>query len=200
MDLVWFVFQDYLGASISDGKVPVRCQSCLMGLKTGVARDQDFRENAFPRGFSKWKKTREKFRARTKSNAHKISTHNILLSREQPITAQIGGASRKEQQTNTEIFLDVLSILRGLARCGVVLRGHADTDGNLMRLFQERSVLFTELKKWLKRKTNFLSSWMSGCDAVTWMHLWRCHLSASVALSPECTCDAGGCEGHLRSA
>ena len=149
-------FDNYKWLTYDVARHVVRCHTCLMGLKTGVVKE-DFRETAFVRGFSNWKKAGEKFRAHEKSDTHKISAQNILLSRQQPITAQIDDASRKEQQTNTEVFLDVLSILRGLARCGVALRGHTDTDGNLMRLLQERSVLSTEMKKWLKRKTNFLS-------------------------------------------
>ncbi|XP_043210530.1 zinc finger MYM-type protein 1-like isoform X2 [Amphibalanus amphitrite] len=151
----WFNTHPWLTYDVANDTV--RCHTCLTSIKTGLMREQEFRKTAFLRGFSKWKKAGETFKKHEQSEAHTTSMQKIVLSRQQPITAGITEASRKEQRSNTEVFLDVLSTLRGLARCGTALRGHKETDGNLMRMLQDRSAVSPEVKKWLEKKTNFLS-------------------------------------------
>ena len=69
----------------------------------------------------------------------------------------MSGAAREEQRRNSETFLEIISVLRGLARSGVAIRGRSETDGNFMKLLEEKAVLSHEVELWIQKKTNFLS-------------------------------------------
>ena len=116
-----------------------------------------FREKAFLNGISNWKKATEKFKEHEASDIHRLSAQKLILSTRQAIDMRLDASAKKMQIKNTETFLEVLSMIRGLARCGSALRGHDDSDGIFVRMMQERGVLSEDVRAWLKRKTNFLT-------------------------------------------
>ncbi|XP_043192308.1 zinc finger MYM-type protein 1-like [Amphibalanus amphitrite] len=151
----WFKSFKFLSYDI--GKDVVKCHTCLTAVRKGLMKKTSFRETAFLEGFSHWGKATTKFREHEKSTAHQRSTEKLVLSTTQPITAMVNDATQSERKRNTETYLQIISVLRGLARSGVAVRGHSELDGNLTKLLEEKAALSPEVKQWMERKTNFLT-------------------------------------------
>ena len=135
----------------------VRCSTCVSAVSKGLLRRADFKEHAFLDGFRNWKKFVQKIQSHMKSQSHRLSVEKITLAASPPIASVTENAIKKEQAKNRKTFIEVICELRGVARCGVAVRGHEEKDGNLRRLLEERSATSAEMRSWLNRQTNFLS-------------------------------------------
>ena len=73
-----------------------------------------------------------------------------------PIDMAVAETQLDEQERNRKIFIEILGVIRGLARNGAPLRGHKENDGFLMRMLQERTATDRQIAAWLNRsKTSF---------------------------------------------
>ena len=151
----WFDMYKFL--TYDTEKNVVRCHTCLQAIKKGLMQNRAFREKAFLNGFSNWKKATNKFKEHETSEVHQQSVLKLSLSKCQSIEMRMDASSKKMQKKNTETYLEVLSMVRGLARCGSALRGHTESGGNFVRMMEERCVLSDDVKAWFSRKTNFLT-------------------------------------------
>jgi hypothetical protein len=75
----------------------------------------------------------------------------------QPVVAQLTAQKAADQAHAREALLKIFSSVRYLARQGLSLRGHTESDGNLQQLLQLRSEDTSVLKSWMSRVTAYVS-------------------------------------------
>lgn len=132
------------------------CHPCRLALSKGHVKEAQFRETGFLTGFRNWKKGVERFRIHALSDVHLEVMSKMAMSR-RPIDVVMTDTQIEEQQRNRVIFIEILGMIRGLARSGAPLRGHAADDGFLMRMLQERAATDPQIASWMRRSKNFLS-------------------------------------------
>ncbi len=103
-----------------------------------------------------WKEATTAFHKHQSSQCHREANEALILLPKQ--TCDVGELLSREHQeekaSNRKMLLKVLQNLRFLARQGLPLRGHDDTDGNFIQLMHLRSVDCPEVQAWMKKKTN----------------------------------------------
>ena len=107
-------------------------------------------ETAFiTEGFQNWKKATERFRRHESAECHR-ETVLKLQSLHTPTTVleQLSSKAAKTRAQNRK----VLSSLRFLLRQGLAIRGHRETEGNLMQLLYLQSTECPQLGRWLKNQ------------------------------------------------
>ena len=82
--------------------------------------------------------------------------HNEAMKRP-TIVSQVLTAENKVRQDNKVCICVYLSSLKFLLRQGLAIRGHSETNGNLIELLRTRSIDIPQLTTWLNKTTNFLS-------------------------------------------
>ena len=136
----------------------VTCRSCCSAVGKDLMRKSDFREVAFLNGFRNWKKALDRFAAHAKSETHLKAAEKLVLCRSAPVDAVASNAHKKEQQKNRAIYKEIICMIRGLGRCGVALRGHSSSDGNLWALLEERAVTDEAMRRWIEKENQLPAS------------------------------------------
>ena len=62
---------------------------------------------------------------------------------------QLSSDAKRTQATRTSMLLKLLSSLRFLLRQGLAIRGHKESEGNLIQLLELQSADCPELKQWM---------------------------------------------------
>lgn len=115
-------------------------------------------EDAFiTKGFKNWKRALDKFSEHEKSACHRHAVLQLQQIKSGPVTAQLSQQKAAEQATARTALIAVLGSVRYLARQGLALRGHEESQGNLMKLLELRSEECLPLRSWMHRTTKFLS-------------------------------------------
>jgi len=102
------------------------------------------------RGFSNWKKAKEKFREHEKSHCHREACMKYEASKKPSVVAVASTALKREQQTRWLMLLKQLSSLRFLMRQGLPVRGHCKQEGNLEQLMKYRAEDIPNFQQWLE--------------------------------------------------
>ena len=114
-------------------------------------------EDAFVKeGFSNWKKPRERFERHEVSECHKEARLKLESMQAPSVLEELIAQAQKDQAEHKNLLLKQLSSLQYLLRQGLAIRGHQDTEGNLIQLLGLRSEDVPGLKAWL-REHRYLS-------------------------------------------
>lgn len=100
----------------------------------------------------------EKFTDHEKSACHRHAVLQLQQIKSGPVTAKLSSQKAAEQESARTALLSVFGSIRYLARQGLALRGHEESQGNLMQLLQLRSEDSEPLRSWLPRTTKFVSA------------------------------------------
>lgn len=140
----------------------VLCFECIKASKF-VKRDNSTfffgAEKTFlSTGFTNWKIALDRFAKHQNSGFHKKCL-DLIFKRENsvPINALLNESLLKSQKEARICLKAIIGSIRFLAKTGLALRGDGDEEGNLVDLLNERSEDVPELKKWLKKRDNYLS-------------------------------------------
>ena len=132
----------------------VFCYYCLSASVKGLVKMTRRYETAFiTEGFQNWKKATERFRRHEAAECHREAVLK-LQSLRTPTTVlkQLSSEAAKTRAQNRKMLLKVLSSLRFLLRQGLAIRGHRETEGNLMQLLYLQSSECPQLGRWLKNQ------------------------------------------------
>ena len=153
----WFAKWKWL--EWDDVKQCAFCHPCRMTSILGFLTFSLKAEDAFSsRGFKNWKNATDLFHKHEVSHAHREAVMKwIHHVKSQPIAAQLAKQLKDEQLKSQACLLRIVSSLHFLARQGIPIRGHEDTEGNFMQLLQLRSSDFDDLNLWLAQNTHWTS-------------------------------------------
>ena len=109
-------------------------------------------EDAFvSKGFSNWKKARERFGRHQTGECHRETQMKLRNLHAPSVAAQLVLQAQSTQAENQLMLLRQLSSLKLLLRQGMAIRGHKEENGNLVQLMLLRSEDVPGLKKWLEK-------------------------------------------------
>lgn len=133
----------------------VYCSTCRECDTMQLFKFATKREKAFTTvGFSSWKHATESFQAHEESLAHKESVLKVAAAvRGTNISSQINTMNSRNMELARSALLKIVSSLQYLARQGLAIRGHVDSESNFKRLLHLRSDDSSELQAWVKRSS-----------------------------------------------
>ncbi|XP_044869697.1 zinc finger MYM-type protein 1-like [Mauremys mutica] len=103
-------------------------------------------------GFQNWKHALRGFTSHEKSSCHKEAVMKYAALQSQVnVSALVSASYRKESQSARIALHNIFTSVQYLAQQGIALRGHNDSDSNLMQLLLLRSTDSEELRQWLNR-------------------------------------------------
>lgn len=125
------------------------------------------------RGFSNWKKAKQRFFENEPSQSHKhaLHSHEMLLNGSVP--SAVLSQLREDQDENQNMLKKLLSSLKSLLQQGMSIRGHTEEEGNLnYQVLKCRSEGVPGLESWLKSGdcTGHMilsTNWLSCCIYAT---------------------------------
>jgi hypothetical protein len=136
----------------------VLCYPCAKGHNLGLLSMTTKNEDAFiTKGLKNWKRALEKFSEHQKSSCHRCAVLQFEQIKTGPVIAQLSQQKASERASARAALIAVFGSIRYLARQGLALRGHEESQGNLMTLLELRSQDSLPLRTWLSRTTKFLS-------------------------------------------
>jgi len=103
-------------------------------------------------GFSNWKDATQDFERHANSQAHSESVmkwHHHLTG--DNVDTMLSSEKKKQQSENRAALCAIVSSLKFLGRQGLGIRGHTESEGNLVQLLKLRQIENVELSNWLKR-------------------------------------------------
>ena len=131
----------------------VFCYHCLSAYDKGLLQPTRRFETAFfVEGFQNWKKAVERFRRHEIAECHKEAVLKLKGLRGPTVIEQLSSEAAKTRAENRTMHLKVLSSLRFLLRQGLAIRGHKESEGNLIRLLHLRSDDSPQLAKWINNQ------------------------------------------------
>ena len=109
------------------------CFSCHHNLNQFTRRE----EKAFTEvGFQNWKKAVEKFKSHERSTAHRDAKLAWIAQNTQHIDVHLNSQLEKLKMVRREGLIAQLRGIKYLARQGIAIRGHDNTEGNLEQLMR----------------------------------------------------------------
>ena len=87
-------------------------------------------------GFNNWKKAKERFERHQASESHKEALVNFQCMQAPTVVEQLSTQASRTQATNRSMLLKELSSLQFLLRQGLAIRGHKESEGNLVQLLE----------------------------------------------------------------
>ena len=116
------------------------CFHCLSAYNKGLLQPtRRFEMAVFVEGFQNWKKAVERFHRHEVAECHKESVLKLKGLRQPTVVEQLCNDAAKSRAENRTMLLKVLSSLRFLLRQGLAIRGHKESEGNLLQLLCLRS-------------------------------------------------------------
>ena len=100
-------------------------------------------------GFNNWKRAKEKFQHRELSRLHVEATASYQCLSQPSLASQLSLQLKRDQHFYREMLLKQLSALKFLLQQGIAVRGHTESESNLIQLLLEKSSDVSELKKWI---------------------------------------------------
>lgn len=149
---VWYTTFSWLHKeAATDG---VLCFFCAQAGEQSIAKNS---ESAFvSSGFKNWNRARETFLKHESSCAHKSAIAQ-WLQRKKPIAAQLSTKHAADQLKARNCLVSLLKCLRFLARQGLPLRGHDETESNYSQLRSLCADFDAPLHNWLNRYHDYCS-------------------------------------------
>ena len=141
-----------------DEKESAFCHPCRMAavLKFELSKKA---EQAFSTdGFQTWKNATHAFRKHESSRSHRDAIVEWAhYTKSHSVAAQLVTQLQAEQERAQLCLLKIISTLKFLARQGLPLRGHQESEGNFIQLLHLRSEDSPELLQWLEKRSNWTS-------------------------------------------
>ena len=116
---------------------------CYLKGALNFTKKYDSALNFIKEGFCNWKKARELFERHEKSESHKEA---VLKLKSTSVIAQISTQACRDQAEYRSMLLKQLHSLRYLLRQGLPIRGHKESEGNLIQLLQMQSINYPRLR------------------------------------------------------
>lgn len=138
----------------------VRCVHCSKASELGLLKQAKCVETCFVSdGYSNWKKaagTDGRFESHELSRCH-LFAKEALFNRMQrvPVTSKLSQQVADQQDRAREALKMIFSSVAFLARQGLPLRGHDDTEGNFLQLLYLRATDVPQLREWIAQKTTY---------------------------------------------
>lgn len=131
-------------------RLKVFCLHCRWAKRrrstaTGVKDDSSFTNS----GFSNWNRTRETFRLHEKSRAHANCTYAWLAREQSTVAEQLNFALSASHRKRQNGLLKTVTTVQTLARQGMPIRGHNDTDSNIRQFLLLRAQDDENLKEYI---------------------------------------------------
>ncbi|KAJ1135890.1 hypothetical protein NDU88_002319 [Pleurodeles waltl] len=144
-------FQDFPWLHYSDRVAGVLCFHCAKAKLLKLTELSKNAEEAFcSTGYTNWKKAIERFKKHQSSYAHSYALNQLAHYRGcQPINQQL---SQQIQQQQNEAWLclnKIIHTIAFLAKQGLALRGHDDSNGNFRQFLSARAEDVPSLKQWI---------------------------------------------------
>ena len=109
-------------------------------------------------GFSSWHKALEKFRGHEKHKDHVLAISNKIHAKKSlPIEAQLISQVALEQAKARNSLVQIFSAVKYLARQNIAIRGHEDSESNMMQLLDVLKVQNLDLNEWLCKRKSWTS-------------------------------------------
>ena len=146
----WFKRFPWLSICTTDKKV--YCICCRYSKQNGLISFSKMGEKAFTEtGFENWKKAVEKFSAHSGSQVHREANLKWMARGKPTIESQLASQLAKAQMIRRQGLMLQLRAMVFLARQGIPIRGHTESEGNLHQLMQawskDNDVLSTYLQE-----------------------------------------------------
>ena len=122
-------------------------------------------------GFRNWKDAVRCFRKHETSRSHKDASLQWLhYTKSQSVVSQLSSQVSSDQAIAKDCLLKIITTLLFLAHQGLAIRGHDESQGNLIQLLQLRNADFPDLSRWLKSE-------IIGCHMISKMSFWKLWLT-----------------------
>ena len=126
------------------------CFYCsVVNAKQGITFSKRNDSAFITKGFSNWKKAKEKFREHESSQTHREAVFKYESMKRPSIISISNTAFKKQQEVNRQMLLIQLRNLRFLMRQGLSFRGHGE-EGNLYQLMKLQAEDCPQLQAWLR--------------------------------------------------
>ena len=99
--------------------------------------------------FHNWKKRCERLQRHEHSECHKEAVIKLNNMKGPSVIEQLSSDAKRTQATRRSMLLKLLSSLRFLLRQRLAIRGHKESEGNLIQLLELQSADRPELKQWM---------------------------------------------------
>lgn len=137
-----------------EGVLCFYCQKAFLKKTSQLAKNTD--QKFISTGFKNWKKGRERFALHARSECHKIAlTTQIYETRS--VDVQLSNVRASQQEKARSCLLKIIRAVQFLARQGLALRGHNESEGNFAQLLGYKSEDDPELRKWLSSREDYTS-------------------------------------------
>ena len=100
-------------------------------------------------GFCNWKKARERFERHEKSESHKEAVLKLKSMQAPSVIAQLSTHACRDQAEHRSMLLKQLHSLRYLLRQGLPIRGHKESEGELIQILRMQSIDCPRLRQWV---------------------------------------------------
>ena len=128
----------------------VFCFRCLECYLKGALNFTKKYDSAFIKeGFCNWMKARERFERHEKSESHKEAMLKLKSMRAPSIIMQLSTQACRDQAECRSMLLKQLHSLHYLLRQGLPIRGHKESEGNLIQLLEMQSTDCPKLGQWI---------------------------------------------------
>ena len=144
----WYKDFKWLHVCVTQKKV--FCFYCLDCYQKGALNFTKKYDTAFILGgFCNWKKARERFERHEKSESHREAVVKLRSMQGPSIITQLSNEVARNQAERRNMLVKQLQSLKCLLRQGLPIRGHRESEGNLIQLLEMQASDCPPLKLWL---------------------------------------------------
>ncbi|XP_041374139.1 zinc finger MYM-type protein 1-like [Gigantopelta aegis] len=131
------------------------CYVCQEAMKEGKVSNHKADKSFITAGFCNWKDGTTKFKMQQNSDCHKeaFERHIQLPQQTKYVGESLSAAHSEEKINNRHQLLTILRSIRFLARQGLPLRGHDDSQSNFIQILKLYGQFDESILKWMERKT-----------------------------------------------
>jgi len=154
-------FNQYPWLHYSQSEDLLYCYICVNQFHKGNLKSTANVDQAFTtKGFANWKKALSTFKTHQASQCHATSVELELVipKTNHDIIDLTNKNSQKHREDNRRCLAVIIESLQYLARQGIPIRGHNDSDSNFVQLVKLRARDVSVLDNWINNRTqNYLS-------------------------------------------
>lgn len=129
-------FSDHKWLSYCQSRNIFFCFYCRsVNLRAGLTFSKRKDVSFITKGFSNWKKAKQKFREHKLSQTHNEAVLKFVPQHKESVVSLLNSSLQKDQKVKREMLLVQLHCVHFLMRQGLAVRGHND-QGNLYQFTQ----------------------------------------------------------------
>lgn len=136
------------------------CFICMGATREGRISNTKSDNCFISSGFYNWKDATVKYRKHEQSECHKeaLQRHIVLPQQTRDIGETLSASHKTEKADNRKHLLTILRSIRFLARQGIALRGHDNTNSNFIQILKLHGEDDPTILKWMEKKTDKFTS------------------------------------------